>query len=431
MDKIDAGELFAEAEIQAEQTVAVLRLVVSALLATSLLAVMVQLAPIDHIPVIWAMWLAGSVIAAYFGLGLVSFALARPRRYRSWMSWLFVTLDASLVVIGVAYSLVNFGSAANFTAIMPMIWLTPLVLGFGALRYNPALQGYVILLLIGGLVLGSLAVAPWTETPAPPSTGAFGVLFGISANIMRLVMVALAGLVLVIAIIRTRRLLARAIDETHRRARLIRYLPPQVSDWLSRTNVDEARKGRRQSVAVLFADIRRFTTRAEAMDPIELGVFVGEFRHCVTQAADTTGGVIDKFVGDNAMVVFGVLRPGPADAENALECAGKILENLERWNQTREAAGQDRVEVGIGVHWGDVFCGAVGDEARLEYTIMGDAVNVAARIEEEAKVTGFPLIVSKEVLEAAGKHPPETDWTPLEPKCLRGRHVETRLYGRP
>jgi adenylate cyclase len=246
---------------------------------------------------------------------------------------------------------------------------------------------------------------------------------------MRLVMVTLTGLVLVIAAARSRAILLRAIDEATRRATLTRYLPPRIAEWLAETSIDEVRRGRRQRVAVLFADIRGFTQRAETMDPGALGRFVADFRRRVTMAADAHGGVIDKFVGDSAMLVFGVPDPAPADARNALRCARGLIAEIADWNRACQASGEDRVEIGIGVHWGEVFCGAIGDEARLEFTVLGDTVNVASRLEQEAKAASLRLIVSQDLLDAADEPAPEAGWITLPPHPLRGRHRPIQLFG--
>lgn len=244
---------------------------------------------------------------------------------------------------------------------------------------------------------------------------------------MRGAMFALAGGVLVLAAGRARRLLHRALTETRRRANLTRYLPQEIAEWLAEASVEELRRGHRQPVAVLFCDIRGFTERAETMDPADLGAFVTTFRACVTRVVRRHGGVIDKFIGDSAMVVFGVPRAGRRDAANALACARALLAEIDGWNGLRVTNGEGAVRVGIGLHWGVVFCGAVGDERRLEFTVLGDTVNIAARLEQLTKEAGFPLIVTGPLLDAAGEA--RDRWTALPDGPLRGRTQTVRLYG--
>ena len=189
--------------------------------------------------------------------------------------------------------------------------------------------------------------------------------------------------------------------------------------------------GRQQDAAVLFVDIRDFTARAEQMEPEAISRFLAEFRRVVTHAVEERGGVVDKFVGDSAMVVFGVPEAGVHDAANALDGARAILNAVASWNDERAATGDDAVRIGVGVHWGQVFCGAVGDASRLEFTVLGDTVNVAARLEEATKRADLPLVVSEELLTAAGVDPAAQDgWVELPDTTIRGRHGDVRHYGK-
>ena len=139
---------------------------------------------------------------------------------------------------------------------------------------------------------------------------------------------------------------------------------------------------------------------------------------------------MDKFVGDSAMVVFGVPEPGPHDAANALDGARAILNAVASWNDERGAASDDAVRIGVGLHWGEVFCGAVGDASRLEFTVLGDTVNVAARLEEATKRAGLPLVVSEKLLTAAGVDATARDgWIEQPDTTIRGRYGDVHHYG--
>ena len=97
-----------------------------------------------------------------------------------------------------------------------------------------------------------------------------------------------------------------------------------------------------------------------------------------------------------------------------------MLGHLAAWNAERQRDGRLSIEISIGAHWGEAFCGAVGDDSRLEFTVLGDTVNVAARLEQTAKLGGHALLVSEELLTAAGDLE-GTGWTRLPPQTLRGR----------
>jgi adenylate cyclase len=120
---------------------------------------------------------------------------------------------------------------------------------------------------------------------------------------------------------------------------------------------------------------------AETMKPNQRGAFLSEFRGRLAAPVFQNEGSIDKFIGDAALVVFGVPLPRPDDAARAVTCALQILDAIEQWSDERERAGLAPVKVGIGAHYGEVFAGALGDDQLLEYTVIGDTVNVAERLE--------------------------------------------------
>jgi adenylate cyclase len=248
---------------------------------------------------------------------------------------------------------------------------------------------------------------------------------------MRLAMLIAAGAILVAAAARTRSLLQRAINEARRGANLTRYLPAEIADQLAESGVTALREGRRQPVAVMFVDIRGFTALAETMDPAATGRLLADFRRFVVATATRCEGVVDKFIGDAAMLVFGLPSPRPDDARRALSCARALLAGTpSEWARDPQATGGKRaIELGIGLHAGEAFCGAVGDETRLEFTVLGDTVNVAARLEQETKAVGLPLVVSRAFLAAAGETVDRGNWQPLGARTLRGRAQPVDLLG--
>jgi len=421
--------LMAQAEMQAERTVGLLRMLIALSLGMVFVVAVLRTSPADQ-TVLNRQWLfAGGTMFAYLLLGAASFLVIVCKVYRPWMVWLTTTGDGAFLLVNIWLGLVNAGLPANYLICLPPIWLIPVALSFGALRFNPALQGYLILLLVAGLCGIAFFGVGWDFTQDEPPPEVIKLFVSPPPNAMRLAMLVLAGIVLVFGAVRARALLVRAISETHRGANLTRYLPQQVADRLAETGLDELRQGKRQNVAILFVDIRSFTPLSEAMSPEALSTFVTEFRRHIAGAVATCGGTIDKFIGDAAMVVFGVVQPTPHDAAAALKCADLILREIDDWGEQRNATGQEAVKVGIGVHWGEVFCGAIGDEVRLEYTVLGDAVNIAARLQDLTKHAGWRLVVSQEVLKEAGLSGKSEHWHRIETTPLRGRHGLIKVFG--
>ena len=421
----DTLDLFVEAEIQAERTVALLRILIALTLGLVFVFAVLQIAPDNSALLRWQWVFAGSTMFAYFVLGIVSYLAIVFGVYRSWMAWIAVTGDVSFLLSNIWFGIQNTGLAPNYMTSLPPIWLAPVVLSFGALRFNPWLQTYLIALLLLGLIGITILDSGWQFDLNSPPPAIINIFFSLPPNVMRISMLALAGLILVIASLRAKALLVREINETRRKFNLTRYLPKQVSELLAESEIDELRRGSRKCVAVLFVDIREFTKQSEPMSPDKLSNFITEFRYRITRAADSANGTIDKFIGDAAMIVFGLIPSNENHAASALQCADLIMNEIRDWNTQREK----ELKVGIGVHWGEVFSGAIGDETRLEYTILGDTVNVASRIQELTKQTKWPILASSEVLKSAGQNMESKKWYKLDTITLRGRTGVSSLYG--
>jgi adenylate cyclase len=200
---------------------------------------------------------------------------------------------------------------------------------------------------------------------------------------------------------------------------LSRYFSPNLAARLADDISDQLLSGRRQPAAVLFVDIRGFTALGETMTPDALSAFLAEYRHRLVQPVFSHGGTVDKFIGDAIMTVFGSPIQREDDAKRALDCAMEILEAAARWSLEREHSGQPPVAIGIGAHFGEVFAGAVGCEHLREYTVIGDTVNVAQRLERLSREVDSPLVVSAALLQAAGADNAE-NWRRLPPQQLKG-----------
>jgi adenylate cyclase len=171
----------------------------------------------------------------------------------------------------------------------------------------------------------------------------------------------------------------------------------------------------------MFIDIRGFTELARKMDPEALGRFLTEFRSVVTDVIFEHGGMVDKFIGDAVLAVFGALEPAPDDAERAILGGLNILDAVAAWSAASSGAGGRSVRIGIGAHYGEVFVGAVGDEKMLEFTVLGDTVNLAERLERTTRVIDGVFVISRDMLDAAGRAGGSYAWAPVSEQSLSGR----------
>jgi adenylate cyclase len=225
--------------------------------------------------------------------------------------------------------------------------------------------------------------------------------------------------------------LAAAIAEKAR-ANLARHFSPKVLDELS-SREQPFGAVRRQSVAVLFADIRGFTTRCETMAPEEAISFLRQFHGRMEDVIFRHGGTLDKILGDGLLAVFGVPDQGMADAGDALACAFDMVESLKAWNAERAADGLFPVQIGIGLHYGPVMTGDVGSERLMTFTVVGDTVNVASRLQSLSKEIGTVLVASEALVgavrEEVRREAQLVDELQLVgPRQLRGRESETVVY---
>ncbi len=300
-----------------------------------------------------------------------------------------------------------------------------------ALRNNPRLQVYSLILILLALISLSLLPTGSTNSPLASGTDAVG-FFNTPLNIVRLLKAILTGIIFVAVAVRTRGLLNKAIDETTRRKKLSQFLPAQLAEKLSTVEQAELLKGKLQPAAVLFVDLRGFTALSEGLAPGSLGAFLATYRQIVTAQIHHHHGIVDKFIGDSVMAVFGAPDATADDARNAIACGKAILGAIDQWNAERQGTGLSKVNVGIGIHSGEVFCGAVGDETRMEFTVLGDTVNVAARLEHATKQLGYPLVASEAVLTEAGIDAAgQNEWKPLGSREVRGRKEKLAIYGYP
>ncbi|MGE5794778.1 MAG: adenylate/guanylate cyclase domain-containing protein [Bacteroidota bacterium] len=189
---------------------------------------------------------------------------------------------------------------------------------------------------------------------------------------------------------RARSLLHRAVAEGAAAGRLAGFLAPDVAEHIVGADDDALRPGagRQTEAATMFVDMRGFTKLAAALPPHELIALLGAYQGVAVPVIRASGGSISTFLGDGVMVTFGATRASTTYAADAFRCAERLLDALEAWAAERRAAGLPAPGVGIGIALGLVTCGAVGAEGRLEYAVIGDPVNRAAKLQNHTKAEG-------------------------------------------
>ena len=211
---------------------------------------------------------------------------------------------------------------------------------------------------------------------------------------------------------RNRRLVFVQAAAERERGNLARYFSPNMVDDLAQSD-EPLQTVRRQDVAVLFVDIVGFTGLSERETPEAVIALLRRFHADMEAAVFAHSGTLDKFLGDGIMATFGTPWPGQNDAGNAIQAAVAMVKAMAAWNDERQAAGDEVVWIGIGVHYGPVVLGDVGGENRLEFAVLGDSVNVASRLERLTRNLDTSIVLSDEVVAAARRED-------IAPELLRG-----------
>ncbi|TXH33913.1 MAG: GAF domain-containing protein [Rhodospirillaceae bacterium] len=215
------------------------------------------------------------------------------------------------------------------------------------------------------------------------------------------------------------------------RAQLARHFSPNMVEELIRAG-DATGLAREQSIAVLFADIYGYTELVATMPGEKIIELLRDFRKLVETAVFTQNGTIDKYIGDGLMATFGTPYVGRTDATNAVIAAQHMARALRHWNRRRAAAGEPRIQIGIGLNYGPATLGNIGTEQRLEFAVVGDTVNMASRIENMSRVVQRAIVASDDLIGRAIQESGATilaDFTDLGEHCIRGKRKPIRLWG--
>ena len=335
-------------------------------------------------PVPWA-------LAFYAAFTAVRLHLAYGRRIGPVMRAASVLVDMTLLTVTIWSFHLEYGQPAAFYLKAPTFTYFFIFVALRALSFSPG----QVLLAGGAAAVGWMALLGYAlaEPGAIDLVTRNYVEYMTSAKILiggeidKVISLLLVAALLAIAVARARQLLEHAAAEQAASSQLARFFSPEVAerlikaDELLRPGEGESREG-----AVMFIDLRGFTKLAARLEARALIALLGEYQRAAVPIIQKHQGSITTYLGDGIMVTFGATRPSATYAADALRCAEELLEALSRW---------DGPAVGIGVEVGTVICGAIGEEGRLEYAVIGDPVNRAAKIQNHTKAEGVRALASR------------------------------------
>jgi adenylate cyclase len=204
-----------------------------------------------------------------------------------------------------------------------------------------------------------------------------------------------------------------------------RYVSQHVLEKIIQSDTPMKLEGERRKITVLFSDIRQFTHLSEHLPPEQVVGLLNEYFANMIDVIFKHGGTLDKFIGDGIMVEFGAPLEDPLQEKHAIDTAIEMQHVLQQLCDGWKREGKPQIDIGIGIHTGHAVVGNIGSEKRMEYTAIGDTVNVAARLEQATKIVKMPILVSETTFLAAKDH---FKYQNLGPMLLPGRTVEIVVY---
>jgi len=317
-----------------------------------------------------------------------------------------VIVDMALLTVTIWGFHIEYGQPAAFYLKAPTFAYFFIFIALRTLSFSPAYVllagasaalGWLALLLYALGEPGGMALV--TRNYVEYMTAAKILVGGEIDKIVSLLLV--SGL-LALGVSRSRQLFEQAAAVQAAAAQMVRYFPPEVAEQL--IWADELLKpgeGEAREAAAMFIDLRGFTRLSETLLPKELLALVGEFQHLTVPIIQRHHGAIITYLGDGIMVTFGAARSTHTYAADALRCAEALLGAIEHWVAESCARLDCTPQVGIGVDVGTVICGTIGEEGKLEYAVLGEPVNHAAKLQAHTKDAGERALTTRFALDKA------------------------------
>jgi adenylate cyclase len=205
-----------------------------------------------------------------------------------------------------------------------------------------------------------------------------------------------------------------------------RFVSSDVANEMWERRGQAALAGENRTVTIIFTDIRNFTTLSESAASNTVVEWLNDYFGRMNTIVESFGGHVNKYIGDGLMIVFGapIDRGDKEEARAAVACGLAMLDEVEKMNKEWEGTGRPVVKIGCGIHTGEATCGVVGAERRLEYTVIGDTVNLSARLESTTKEFGVPILISEPTARLLGD---EYEIKPLGEAKVKGKTKSTTV----
>ncbi len=369
---------------------------------------------IEPVPIVVAIWLP---------LSFLRLVLARKRWLPPWTISLGIVFEVAMLTALIWSFHIQYMQPMTFSLRAPSFAMYFLLIGLRALRYE---SRYVIQVglasIVGWLTLTVMAGLEAERTMSFARYVNDGGTLLVGVEVERLLMLALVTVVIAMAVRRGRSLLAREVAEASAVSTLSRFFNSKaVENILGDEEELRPGQGRSARAVVLTMDLRGFSGYCADRDAQEVMSLLVDYQAQAVPIIDAHGGMIDKFLGDGILCWFGLDDPNVCGSHGAMTAAVEVANALEAWKVSRQAQGQMPLDFGIALAAGMVNFGLVGSAARLEFTAIGDPVNVAAKLEKHSKILNARIVATRDVVEAAWAN----GWQgPQDPQYFPASRVE-------
>ena len=363
-------------------------------------------------------------IGLYFAATVIRLFMSYRIRLGFWLLTGSIVIDMTLL-----YSLIwsfhlQYVQPPSFYLKAPTLLYVFIFIALRALRFEPmyviaaglsAAAGWLAMLVYAAMSGDMVVTRDYVRYMTSNS-----VLIG--AEIDKVIAILMVTGVLALALARSRRILYRAVLDSVLAKDLSRFVAPEVAQRISTSERGlQPGEGEVREATVLFTDIEAFSTFAEKVSPERLVALLNEYFEAISAVVERHGGVITQFQGDAMLITFNTVRDDADHAAKAVRTAAEI-QQLTRERLFGEAV---RMRTRCGINTGRIVAGAVGSAERLLYTVHGDEVNIAARLEQLNKKYGTYLLAAESTVRAAGA---EFAFRPVDEITVRGRASATRVY---
>ncbi|WP_297020714.1 adenylate/guanylate cyclase domain-containing protein [Thalassospira sp.] len=389
----------------------------------SLYAISPKTAMSDGIhPVPWALGL-------YYLFTLERLYLTYRKKLSTWFLTLSVIADIGLLMVLIWSFHIQYMQPASFYLKAPTVLYVFIFIALRSLRFDPR-----YILIAGGTAAAGWIILTgyviWSEGGKSMITRDYvtyltsnSILIG--AEIDKIIAIVLVTAVLTVAVLRAKRSFVRAVTDEIAARDLSRFVSPEIADRITHAE-QQIRPGDGDAVnaTVMFTDIEGFSSVSEKLSPKELSTMLNEYFTETSAVISHFGGVITQFEGDAMLITFNAVTPDSDHALNAVRTALAIQDLANR----RIYCHGGQLKTRCGINTGEIVVGAVGSESRLTFTVHGDNVNIASRLEALNKEFGTYILATEDTVTVCGNHDDIPAWTPCGDVTVRGREQPTRIF---